>query len=186
MASPQIDAMVERDVCKKDAPIGFSRRLERTTATMKAHARALSQSIGGMSPPRLDLRNMHIFRGGSVQRVLPSFLPGLDGLQTSKLYPCRNEIDVCIVSSWERNAPRSLAKHRHLTPCAPLSSPRPSHPSEYMCRFGSKRGAYTTLDESDGSPPLPVEETFCFFSLSSSVDGLQAWFFGTTWEIRRN
>ena len=50
VASPHIDAMVERDVCKKDAPIGFSRRLERSIAIMRAHAGAFSQSIGGMSP----------------------------------------------------------------------------------------------------------------------------------------
>lgn len=48
-----IDTMVERDICRKDAPIGFPRRLGRFAAIVKAHARALFHPIEGISPPGL-------------------------------------------------------------------------------------------------------------------------------------
>lgn len=71
----------------------------------------------------LDLCDVHVKGMMSVQIVLASFPPGSDALQTSKLYPCRNEIYLSIVSSWKRNVPRSLAEHRHLTLRAPLRWP---------------------------------------------------------------
>lgn len=109
-----------------------------------------------------DLCNMHVFDGMSVQRLLASSPPDLATMQTSKLSPLRNEIDVSVVSCWERNAPRRFAKHRYLTPCAPLVWPRLSHFLRIQVSLRIKRGACTTLGKSDGSPPLPVEETFCF------------------------